>query len=423
MDGWAYSLGTCVTLWAACVVYLLPLEKRTRPRLRIALMLAAGLAAAAVMTGLHCGGWSILLVNFGLAVAFFLVCGQMTAAPAIYCAVWAQVSQQLAAETAGQLYWTVSGCLGWGEALWAAGAFLLFAAAYGALALTISRWMPIDGKYVVGPRQLTLAVLFLLIFEVLCWQLEGDAAGRLFPVSILMAQYYCATMLYLQYTLFSKSAIKQELAILNRLWYEQKEQYRLTRENIAIINRKCHDLKHQIAAMRTVMNRENQEKYLEEIENSVRIYDAIFKTGNEVLDTVLTEKSLYCEANNIRITCVADGRQLSFIDPVDLYTILGNALDNAIESVERLKDPEMRMIDVLICAERQFLILQITNPLAEPLRFEDGLPVSTKPHDGYHGFGLKSIRHTAGKYGGYTTVRTDGGQFRLKMLIPLEERA
>ena len=104
-----------------------------------------------------------------------------------------------------------------------------------------------------------------------------------------------------------------------------------------LINHKCHDLKHQISAMRAITSPEEREKYLREVEDSVQIYDAIVQTGNEVLDTVLTEKSLFCAANNIKINCIVDGRQMDIFEPVDLYTIFGNALDNAIESVRQLE--------------------------------------------------------------------------------------
>ena len=85
-------------------------------------------------------------------------------------------------------------------------------------------------------------------------------------------------------------------------------------------------------------NDDVREKYLKELEQSVQIYDAMVKTGNEALDTLLTEKSLYCEAHGIKISCVVDGKSLAFLDPVDLYAILGNALDNAVEGVSGFSD-------------------------------------------------------------------------------------
>ena len=413
-----------LTLWLVCVSYLLPLNKRARPMGRAAAMLAAAWLA----------GWALELPGslpmcvsaaaaFGYSVLFFLVCSELSLPGALYGAVWARISQQLAAESFLMIVWRFSPAGGWSPLAWWGLAALLFAGACGVIALTVARWMPHRGAYPVGPRQLTLSLLSLAVFEVLCWRLYSDldvgSAGALYPVSVWVAQWYCATMLYFQYTLFSKSAMKKELDTLNQLWHRQAEQYRLSKETIAIINRKCHDMKHQIAAIRAMAGAENPEKYLREAEESVRIYDAIFQTGNEVLDTVLTEKSLYCGANGIRLGCVADGEQLAFMDPVDLYAVLGNALDNAIEGVQGLAAPEKRMIDVLICRERQFLVLQVVNPMEGELAFHDGLPVTTKPGDGYHGFGLKSIRHTVGQYGGFTTVNAAGGYFTLKVLIPL----
>lgn len=424
--GWLQTQGMFITLWLSCVSYLIPLNKRARPAARAAAMLGLALALGGVSALFQpLRAWVPLAAFFVFSILFFLVCGDMPLPGALYAAIWAQISQELAAETYLLLYWIVSPRAAWGPWAWAGIGALLFGAAYCAIALTVARWMPDQGRYAVGPRQLTLSLLCQAVFNVLCWMLLSETdvifTSFLYPVSIWLAQCYCATMLYFQYTLFSKSAIKKELEILNRLWHQQAEQYRLSKETIAIINRKCHDMKHQIAAVRAMAGSQAQEKYLREAEESVGIYDAIFQTGNEVVDTVLTEKSLYCGGNGIRLGCVADGKQLAFMDPVDVYAILGNALDNAIEAVQGLSDPEKRMIDVLVCREQKFVVIQAVNPVERGLKFRDGLPVSTKPRDGYHGFGLKSIRHTAEQYGGFATVRAENGCFTLKILIPLRE--
>lgn len=417
-------LETFLTLWLACVSYLAPLNKRSCPTARIAAMLVLALAAGGVLTEFQSLPiWVSLAAILGFSILFFLVCADMPLSGILYASVWAQLSQQLVAETYLLLFWIVSPQVDWTPSAWLVIAVLLFGAAYGSVTLTVARWMPAQGKYVIGPRQLSLSVVFHTIFQILCQLLltnmDMSSTSFLYPISLWLAQCYCATMLYFQYTLFSKRAIKKELEILNALWHQKEEQYRLSKETIAIINRKCHDMKHQLAAVRAMPGMEGRERYLREAEESIGIYDAMFQTGNDVLDTVLTEKSLYCEANGIRLGCVADGMQLSFMDVVDIYAILGNALDNAIEGVQQLKDSEKRMIDVLICRERNFLILQVTNPVERVLEFRDGLPVSTKPLDGYHGFGLKSIRHTADQYGGFTVVNTEHGFFTLKILIPL----
>lgn len=412
-----------VFLWTACAVYLIPLRKRRYFQASAAVILLLWAAA-----GLALSLWrpwpdlSFAVLFFLFDAAFFLLCGDMGLPAALYCAVWAQTSQQLTSEAFDLIRQSFSDIFDWPIPVWTALSLALYAAVYCMLAFTIVRWMPVDGRYIVGPRQLTLALLLQLIFQELSWLLVRDIRLEgTHTLFILLAQCYCAVMLYFQYTLFSKSAIKQELTTLKHIWHQQKQQYQIARETIDIINRKCHDLKHQIAAMRAMAGPEERERYLSEIEGSVRIYNSIFQTGNEVLDTVLTEKSLTCEAEQITLSCVADGRPLAFLDAVDLYSMLGNALDNAIEGVCCFDEKEKRLIDVHIWTENKLLLIQVINPVAGQLTFQDGLPASTKTNDGYHGFGLKSIRYTAQKYGGFVTVNQEHDCFVLRVLLPLSD--
>lgn len=90
------------------------------------------------------------------------------------------------------------------------------------------------------------------------------------------------------------------------------------------------------------------------MEQEIRSYEAQNKTGNEVLDTILTSKSLYCQQHGITLTCVADGAALDFMDTMDLCSLFGNALDNAIESVEKLPDSEQRLIHLVVARQKSF---------------------------------------------------------------------
>ena len=415
-----------LALFASGLLFLWPLRHKPKVCLRAFLCGVVGIGGHVALTllapGLFEAFWLQCLVGYGLMLLLFWHCAELNAYAVLYCGVWAVVLQQLTLQVCQLVYCTgveFTGVRG----PWLAAALALFAAAYMAVSLTLARWMPTGGRYQVGPRKLTLSMLVLVLFEWMRWLPYSGQAGSLWAVWQLpvMVQIYCATLLYLQHELFQKSAMRQELALLNRMWAQQKEQYSLAKENIALINRKCHDLKHQVRALQRFAGDAEKERYLQEIEDSVRIYEAIAKTGNEALDTVLTEKRLYCEANRITAHCVADGSRLAFMDPVDLYTIFGNAMDNAIESVKQLQAEEKRIIDVLVYAENQLLVIQVINPLEASLTFnEDGLPQSTKPVNGYHGFGLKSIRHTAQKYGGFVTVTVADGCFDLRILLPLE---
>jgi sensor histidine kinase regulating citrate/malate metabolism len=217
--------------------------------------------------------------------------------------------------------------------------------------------------------------------------------------------------------MFKKSAIREDLAIMNMLWKNKQEQYEMSRENIALINQKCHDLKHQIRALRNA-DKEELDRYLGEIEESVGIYEAIVKTGNDVFDTILTEKSLYCKNHDIQVNCVADGSQLGFIDTIDLYAILGNVMDNAIEASMQIKDPEMREISVKIGPSDSFMVFRFQNRYETQPRQKDSRFLTSKSDASSHGFGLESIKGIAEKYGGSCNAQAQDHVFILTVLIP-----
>ena len=121
---------------------------------------------------------------------------------------------------------------------------------------------------------------------------------------------------------------------------------------------------------------------------------------------LLTGKSLYCQKHGIHLTTVADGTVLAGVSPMDLCTLVGNALDNAIESVKKIEDREKRLIHVAVSRQKNFALLRFENCFEGELTFENGLPRTTKGNTDYHGYGLKSIRRTAQKYGGTVTVNT-----------------
>lgn len=418
--GFAAGFFMNMVLWGSCVVFQRPLKKRSDPRVRFRLGLLIWLVGAGTAAYVRTH-WEIshivqiLSAFFSCVWLYYFSCRERKSV-ILYCSFWSMMSVQLIL----QLWNVLAGFAGFVEN----GLLLLIWCMLGLTVLhdTLARWLPGEKGYDVGPRKLSLSGVTFLAFEC-CEILIRRRAGMISLNSMLLilTQIYFITVLYMQNALFQKSAMKHELDTMNLLWRQQKEQYELSRENIAIINRKCHDLKHQVAALKAMGSSEERSRYIKELQTSLNIYDSVVRTGNEALDTILTEKSLYCEANDIKINCVVDGKQMAFIDAVDLYTIMGNAVDNAIESVKDIKEQEKRIIDVLVYVKQNFLMINIINPLDHEITFEDGVPVTTKENNGYHGFGTKSIRHTAAKYNGHTSFQTENGCFVLKILFPLDK--
>ena len=206
---------------------------------------------------------------------------------------------------------------------------------------------------------------------------------------------------------------------LQNILQNQYANYQRSEESVELINRKYHDLKHQIAVLRREVKEGKNLEYLDRVEQEISAYEAENKTGNRVLDTILTTKSLHCRQNGIQLTCVADGAALDFMDVMDLSALFGNALDNAIEGVSVLPGDEQRLIHLSVARQKGFVSIRLENRCKETMHIEKGLPSTTKAEKGLHGYGLKSIQATVAKYGGSVTVHAENGWFELRILIPL----
>lgn len=200
---------------------------------------------------------------------------------------------------------------------------------------------------------------------------------------------------------------------------EEQKQYKLVKENIDAINIKCHDLKHQIRHLRETQ--QVDEKYLDELEKSISIYNSAVRTGNETLDVILTDKRLHCTTNGIQFTCIAEGAKMDFMEAMDIFSLFGNALDNAIEYTEKLV-PEKRFIHLSVRATNQLLLIHIENPFEGQLVLQDGIPVTTKSDKDYHGYGMRSMKYIIRKYGGDLSITTEDMLFQLNIMIPIPNK-
>ena len=222
----------------------------------------------------------------------------------------------------------------------------------------------------------------------------------------------------LQIALLHETELTRRYTVIEELLAAEQKKERMTAENVELINRKCHDLKHQIAALRSMENGSERDAYISEIENAVLFYESAAPTGNDTLDLILMEKKLYCQEHGIRLTCIVDGAPLARIDRMDLYSLFGNAIDNAIESVLG-EEPQKRVIGLRVGKRGAFLSIHIENYVRREVKLSGGLPVTSKADKSYHGFGVLSIKRIVEKYHGSMSIRSDGNLFRLDILIPL----
>lgn len=297
-------------------------------------------------------------------------------------------------------------------------ALALLAAVYGAvygLMFWLERSRPLPEKHLDISNKAALAAFVMAgtVFVVsnLLFLGESPATMNVFCIRTLVD--FCGVLiLTLQHEQLRESALHQELSAMDNVLHRQYEQYKRSKEGIELINSRYHELKVQIADIRAQRDRAKQDAALAKMENSILQYEAENKTGNPVLDTLLTAKTMECQQENITITSVADGRMLGFLTIRELCTIVGVALDNAIAAVRAEPDPEKRLIKVAVYSQGGFAMLRFEHYTEDaPALDADGLP--------QQGSDLKSVRTTVGQHGGSMTMHWENNWCTLRILFPL----
>lgn len=227
----------------------------------------------------------------------------------------------------------------------------------------------------------------------------------------IMSMIIAFLSLLLEVSLYSNKKVRGERDALMHIVEEGKVQYEREKKNIELINVKCHDLRHQLGALSGKLDAAE----LGEIRDAVNIYDSSFHTGNEAIDVVLSAQSLRCGKAGITLTCLLDGEGLSFMQPHEIYSLLGNAIENAVEAAEQCP-PEKRVIKITEQRSGNFVNIRVENYFSGEISFEGDLPKTNKAGEG-HGYGTKSMRLIAEKYGGTVTAEARGDLFSLDIFL------
>lgn len=106
---------------------------------------------------------------------------------------------------------------------------------------------------------------------------------------------------------------------------------------------------------------------------------------------------------------------------MDIYSLFGNALDNAIECEKKL-GKEKRFISLKLAGKDDMISLRIEN-YCLTIDMKDGLPVTSKSDKEFHGFGLKSISYIVKKYGGIMKIEFKDNVFALNIIFSKDNTA
>lgn len=220
-------------------------------------------------------------------------------------------------------------------------------------------------------------------------------------------------LLIMQYGIFKRAKIIAENQAFRTMLYAQSVQWKDSLEHTELVNEKYHDLKKILGTFRGKINA----SHLDALNEAISAYEDRVDTGNQVADVVLTECRERCRKYGIQFTSFVNGANLAFMEDLDLYSLLKNALDNAVEALQGLPENRERFLSLTVHREGELVLLHMENPCGE-VAFKDGMPQTGSDTD-YHGFGMKSMARIVGKFGGALTCDVRDHVFYLDIVLPV----
>lgn len=255
---------------------------------------------------------------------------------------------------------------------------------------------------------------------------EADYARR--PMDVVFYTLSATIGVFIMVILFERNiAYHEKRAEMQleqvQMQYEMQNARRYLRAN-ADIRRLYHDMKNHLLALESMIKSGGEpEQYITELRSRLESYDVNVNTGNAVADTLLAEKIERARLDNISFNVCADLSMFSFMNSVDMVTILANAIDNAVEALIQLPEGQERIVYIKTTRYANMAVLRISNQFSGKLDLRDGVLHTGKADPAMHGIGLSSIQKAVERYGGSaeTQFENDGGWFRLMIMIPVPE--
>lgn len=220
------------------------------------------------------------------------------------------------------------------------------------------------------------------------------------------------SVLYLKNYFFLQSQAKQDRLQLEYLetqyaYYQDKLR---EEEKVRSI---YHDLKNHLLILQSQSTDSLEiRQSLANLQTQIADFENFYRTGNDFLDVIIHDKAKAAQTQQIDFTVTVEFKDGSFIAPLDISTIFGNALDNALEASEKLP-VEKRLISLKASRIHDMIVIVVENN-ADFASLSGNK--TTKSDSFLHGFGLRNIQKAVEKYQGECITSTENNYFSLKIL-------
>lgn len=280
-------------------------------------------------------------------------------------------------------------------------------------------------KYEIQMKDLeVLSVVFLFVF--FCFfvvnynllNLNTTEAFPLYGIGSLFCFLFIIQFLYSKNTMYIRELEKENEFKIDKM-QKQFEYYQSKQADEERIKSIYHDMKNHLLVLQNKENTEESQKMIKELQNQIENYENYEHTGNSFLDIIIKDKLKIAKEKQIDLMVAIDFKDINFIEPLDISTIFGNSIDNAIEGTEKLQK-ENRVILVKAGKVNNFISIVVENNYNENEKL--GNKKTTQKDTFLHGYGISNIKNAVEKYNGTCTITKENEKFTLKILLPLTNK-
>ena len=221
-----------------------------------------------------------------------------------------------------------------------------------------------------------------------------------------------------------KNQLLYEREMLELAAAGEKREYKAMEEKLDLQKSLNHDFRNHLNCLQGLVERQNYEEvktYLAQLNHKYSVEVEQIDTHNVIINTVLNDK--YNEAKEIGAAIALQIGDLSAVcmEELDIILLLCNLLNNAIEALKECQ--KQKILRIKLELKRGEFLISLQNSFEGDRKKNGALYTTTKKKDAeLHGYGMKNIRNTAEKYGGFCQFDSLGSEFHAVVCIPMPEK-
>ena len=275
-------------------------------------------------------------------------------------------------------------------------------------------------KPVVVKLTALLIITIIIMFLVLNLYAKYEEETNNINILALSLSIFCIFAINIYNDILKQAKEQMEISLINQQKQMQYKYAKSIEESIEEMNYLRHDIsKHLSSIAWYVRNKEYDklDKYISDISLPLEKSGEILMVGNKEISALLSIKLKEAEKNNIAVNIKSRFEEEVVINSADLWILLGNIMDNAIEACLKVQDTQP-IIDLDIQTKSGYLLIDCINSLDGKSLIKEGSNLLTnKRNKEEHGLGLKIIKRIADSYEGNMDYSVEEDKFVLNVTV------